>query len=469
MQTNIKSTLVLLAFLGIAVATQSCQEKEEPIKEEEQPISPNIEVNKWIKEVMDEVYLWLSEMRNPIANDAAPEDYFEALLNRPADRFSAIYPDYQALINSLQGVNKEAGYEFSLARESNENENVLAFVTYIKRNSPAAAAGIKRGDIIFQINGTQMTISNFRSLIGVIDQPHSVTSLRYDEASLRYIPQPAVNLTPVELAENPNFLDTIYTIDNQKIGYVVYHFFAPGIDGDPRRYDTEMDQIFGRFKAQGINHLILDLRYNGGGFASSATNLASLIAPNVTQNDVFSRTRFNSFLMGFPQLSDVKSNFSAKPENLGNTLSGNRVYIITSRRTASASELIINGLKPFMDVFLVGDRTVGKNVGSIAIEDEENPKNKYGLLPIISRSYNRDNQSEYAEGFAPNLPANELTQLNWRQFGDTNEYLLRLTLGQISTNLPQPRFNFVERIDVGSSIEDQTRFGKLIEDQIKMR
>jgi carboxyl-terminal processing protease len=467
MKFNIKTSLLLLAFLGFAITMQSCQEKEEPQKEE--PVSPNIIINAWIKEVMDEVYLWLSEMRSPIASSSEPEDYFESLLNRPTDRFSAIYPDYQELINSLQGVNKEAGYEFSLARESNDNENVLAFVTYIKKNSPAAAAGIKRGDIIFQINGAQLTLTNYRSLIGAIDETHSVAYYRYDDDNLRYVPQTAVTLQPIELSENPNFLDTIYTIGNQKIGYVVYHFFAPGIDGDPKKYDSQMDDIFGRFKAQGINHLILDLRYNGGGFASSATNLASLIAPNVTQTDVFSRTKFNSFLMGFSQLNDVKSTFTAKTQNLGNTLVGNRVYIITSRRTASASELIINGLKPYMNVFLVGDRTVGKNVGSIAIEDEENPDNKYGLLPIVSRSYNRDNQSEYAEGFAPNVPANELTQVNWKPIGDINEYLLRLTLGQISSDLPQPRFNFVERIELGSSIEDQVRYGRLIEDGIKLK
>ena len=467
MRLNIKLSQLVFFILAFAIALQSCQEKEEPKKEE--PVSPNVIINAWIKEVMDEVYLWLAEMKTPIAISSDPEDYFESLLNRPADRFSAIYPDYQELMNSLQGVNKEAGYEFSLARESNDNENVLAFVTYIKKNSPAAAAGIKRGDIIFQINGAQMTLNNYRNLLGAIDEPHSVAYYRYDDASLRYIPQSPVNLQTVELAENPNFLDTIYTIGNQKIGYLVYHFFAPGIDGDPKKYDSEMDNIFGKFKAQNINHLILDLRYNGGGFASSATNLASLIAPNVTETDVFSRTRYNSFLMGFSQLSNVRSNFISKPQNLGNSLNGNRVYIITSRRTASASELIINGLKPYMDVFLVGDQTVGKNVGSIAIEDEENPDNKYGLLPIISRSYNRDNQSEYSEGFAPNIPGNELTQINWRQMGDINEYLLRLTLGHISPNLPQPRFNFVERMDLGSSVEDQTRFGKLIEDGIKIR
>jgi carboxyl-terminal processing protease len=454
-----RSFLFLLVNFLISLALFSCREKEAPAP------SQNEQINTWIKEVMDEVYLWLDEMKPPIAKTSEPEDYFESLLNRPTDRFSAIYPDYQTLINSLQGISKEAGYEFALFRESNENENVIALINYTKKNSPAANAGLKRGDVIFQINGTILTVSNYRALISAIDKPHSVTFRRFDEAGLNFVPQPTINLEPVVLAENPNFLDTVYTIGNHKIGYVVYHFFAPGIDEDPKKYDAQMENIFGKFKAQGINHLIVDFRYNSGGYVSSAVNLASLIAPGVSTTDVFSKTRYNSFLMGFPQLSNVQTTFAAKSQNLGPILTGNRVYILTSRRTASASELIINGLKPYMDVFLIGEQTVGKNVGSIAIEDEENADNKYGLLPIVSRSYNKDDRSDYATGFPPNIPASEASQRRLLPLGDTNEYMLRVALGQITDLLPQPRLELIERLEIGSSLQRQTRFGRMIEDK----
>lgn len=449
--------LALLLFSGL-FTLNSCQD------DPELPADSPVLVNRWIKEIMDEVYYWLDDMKKPIAESSDPEDYFESLLFRPTDRFSEIFPDYQELINGLQGVSKEAGYEIGLVQESG-TQNVLAFVLYIKKGSPAEAQGLRRGDIITQINGTTMTTSNFRDVIARRSDNHSITYFRYFPESDQYQQQPTMNLQTVELAENPNFLDTIYTVNNQKIGYVVYHFFAPGVDGD-RRYDDQMDAIFGKFKNAGINHLIVDFRYNGGGFVNSAVNLASLIGPGVTSNDVFSKTKYNSFIMGFEQFRNVQTKFLDKAQNLGPTLTGNRLYVITSSRTASASELIINGLKPYMDVFLVGGKTVGKNVGSIPFEDEDNPANKYGLLPIVTMSFNRDDRSDYTNGFDPNIAISEFSQRNLLPLGDTQEYMLRTTLNQI-LGLPQGRVALMDRKEIGSSLNAQVRFGRMIEDKIK--
>jgi len=300
-------------------------------------------------------------------------------------------------------------------------------------------------------------------------EAHTISLFRYNSESASYGPLPSVDLTTTVLSEDPNFLDSIYTIGNQKIGYIVYHFFAPGIEGQSTRYDDEMDAIFAKFKAEGINHLILDFRYNGGGSQSSAVNLASLIAPGVTSIDILSKNKFNTFLTGFEPFKDVQIKFKSKSQNLGPILSGNKVYVITSSRTASASELIINGLRPYMDVFLVGGLTFGKNVGSFPIEDEENTANKYGLLPIVFKSFNKNDQSDYSNGFQPNIQGNELSQPTLLPFGDTNEFLLKLTLEQITGIPSADRIKMLDRIDLGSSIENQTRFGKLIDDQTKFK
>lgn len=453
----IKSLLLIFLILF----TFSCREDELPAVDP----GSNEAVNRWISDVMEQVYYWLDDLGTPVAENSDPEDYFESLLFRPTDRFSAIYPDYQELINSLNGVSLEAGYEFILYRENQSSNNVIAEISYIKKNSPAANAELRRGDVINKINGTQLTVDNFQDLLGEIDGTHTLSFLRFDEEAQGFESQNDVTLTAVQLAENPNFLDTIYTINNEKIGYVVYHFFAPGPGPDPV-YDLEMDEIFGRLKGESIDHLIVDFRYNGGGFVSSAVNLASLIAPGVGSTSVFSKTKYNKFLTDNVEgLSDAQTLFRNKAQNLGNTLEGNRVYILTSSRTASASELIINGLKPYMDVFIIGDQTTGKNVGSVAFQDDDNEENKYGILPIISQSFNSLDQSDYTTGFVPNITVRE-SQERLRPLGDVNELLLRTAISQI-TGIPSgSRFLPLNRRDVGSTLDNKSRAGTMVETPI---
>jgi C-terminal processing protease CtpA/Prc len=448
-------------FIFFIAINWSCKDKEEALPAP--VLDPKEITNNWILDVMSEVYYWLDDLGKPIDKKSDPEDFFEALLNRPTDRFSVIYPDYQELINGLSGISLEAGYEFQLYRQSSTSNNVIAEISYIKKNSPAALAGLKRGDVIQKINGSEMTIDNFREILGLREKQHTLTYISFDEGLNGFVSKPDVSLTPIQLAENPNFLDTIYTIGNQKIGYVVYHFFAPGSGEGNTSYDQEMDAIFANFKTSNINHLIIDFRYNGGGYVSSAVNLASLIAPGVNQNTIFSKTKYNSVVIAaVPELKDAKTAFKSKTQNLGNILSGNKVYILTSSRTASASELIINGLKPYMDIFLIGDKTTGKNVGSIALEDEKNPSNKYGLLPIVSQSFNSLDQSDYSTGFIPNITLKESTE-RLRPLGDTNELLLRTAISQITGTPPTGRFQQLDRLDVGSSLDSKIRSGHQIE------
>jgi len=227
----------------------------------------------------------------------------------------------------------------------------------------------------------------------------------------------------------------IHTND-KKIGYYIYNFFASGTTTNKEKYDDEMDAIFADFKSQGITDLILDLRFNSGGSEVSANNLASLIAPGINGSSVFFKRQYNekitSEIMQDPSADEfLVSRFQEKGNNIGNQLVNSTVYVLTSSRTASASELIINGLRPYMNVVLIGDVTYGKNVGSVSLYAENDPKNKWGMQPIIVKAFNSLDQSDYSAGFNPDLE-NKDNNLFIFPLGDLRESMLAQTLGYIT-------------------------------------
>jgi len=222
---------------------------------------------------------------------------------------------------------------------------------------------------------------------------------------------------------------SVIDLGTKKVGYLVYLQFLSA-------YDNKLREVFAQFKAQGVNELVLDLRYNGGGFISSAVTLSSLIVKNLSTNNVMYRDQWNKEITDF-YVARNGPNFFTKffnnePNNLG-TL--NRVFVLTSRSTASASELVMNSLLPYMEVIQIGQNTFGKNVGSITIQDETNPKRwQWGMQPIVLKTVNAQDKSEYGtvNGFAPkaeNVQADNV--LPFQPFGSRNETLLRVALNII--------------------------------------
>lgn len=424
MMKSIHSLKYTLAMVMLGAFTVACQDDAvEP--------SANAKVNAWIYDVMDEVYYWSDEMPAEVNKEQEPEAFYESL-HSAEDRFSYIVPEYQDLINSLNGISKEAGYEFDLFRVQ-DSDDVFAAIVYVKENSPASAAGLKRGDEIYKINGSQITVSNYKSLMGDISADHSIEYQRWNDESGAYEVQPQLDLQVVELAENPSFMDTVYAVGGKKIGYFVYNFFASGTDG---AYDKEVDQIMANFKSEGVNEVILDLRYNSGGSVASATNLASLLGKNIDDTKIFFENRWNKLLQEYWENNEngearLRQRFINKSEKVGESLSAGRLYILTGSNTASASELIINGLRPYMDVYLIGDQTVGKNVASIPFEDTDNPENSYGILPIVLMIFNSEGSSDYGDGFPPNFAVNEY-QFPLKALGDLEEPLLAQAVAHIT-------------------------------------
>jgi carboxyl-terminal processing protease len=442
-------SLLLLAVLSFS---GGCNKDE--------PVSEFNAVNNWVYDNMDFWYYWNAQLPSRPNKNQSPDLFFRSL-KVSEDRFSEIYDDYEEILNALEGVSKEAGYEFILYQESQNSSNLIAQVLYIKPESPASATSLKRGDIITHINDQQITIGNYRSLIRQTGENHSITyrPLTVVSSSDGSLGSPiTISINAVSYEENPNFLATIFDLGDKKAGYFVYNFFAPGI-GDGQQYNNQMDQIMADFKTQGITDLIVDLRYNGGGYVSASKNLASLIGKNIDNTKVYTRREYNQKVVDYFNLkqADLTEKFIVKADNIGNSLPGS-LYILTGSRTASASELVINGLRPFMNVTLIGKPTVGKNVGSIPIYKENDPKNRWIMLPIVAKSFNSSDQSEYGNGFIPEYSVDEGIYLF--PLGDPEEPLLSMALAQISDSpgrfaRPQTKNIFGERL--GTSLDFRHR------------
>lgn len=438
----------------------SCQNEDDPA-----PVSDNtanLHVNEWILENMEFWYLWSNEIPASPDKSLAPDEFFQSLLTDD-DRFSWIQDNYQDLLNSLQGISTEAGFEYVLYKEDGSN-NVIAQILYIKPGSPAENASLKRGDVITHINAEQLNTTNYQTVLkSITSESYSITYKPLLLAEQKFDTEKTATLSTVVYSEDPNYLSKVIEVDNKKIGYYVYNFFSSGTDQETEKYDGEMDQIFAGFKTNGITDLILDLRFNSGGSEASATNLASLIAPDANNNKIFFKKEYNSAvedeILADPTAgpSYLQRNLVVKSQNIGSQLSG-RVYVLTSSRTASASELVINGLSPYMDVFLIGDTTYGKNVGSISLYDEDDPENTWGMQPIVLKVYNSLDQSDYSQGFIPDIE-NKDNNLFLYPLGDVQEALLTKALEQITgAPISGRKAEVVESREViGHSLDEKKR------------
>lgn len=454
---------IILFLCSAFIIFSGCRRNVEPDPKKYEN-GTNASINNWIYDNMDLYYYWTDELPDKKIDEQDPEDFFYSLLSQK-DRFSWIQPNFQELLNSLQGVTLEAGYEFTLYNDVDRANGVVGQISYVKRDSPAKNAQLKRGDIFRQINGTPLTVSNYVSLIGATSKPHTLQVERYNPDIKDFENLGKLTLNTIQFAENPNLLDTVLIRNNKKIGYFVYNLFATGPTAKSDTYLQEMDEVFQRFKSQGIDHLVLDLRYNSGGAESATINLASLIGSNISNKDIFVKRDYNAGLKqayidqyGKESLDRM---FLSKSQNIGSSLKSPQLTVLTSSRTASASELLINGLDPFMDIFIIGDTTVGKNVGSTSFYEDDNDDNDWGMQPIITKSFNSLNQSDYSDGFYPDIPLkdNSLIKL---QLGDVNEALLKEAIIYLAGSDEASRKHTTPNMpakDIGSSLERKRSFG----------
>ncbi|MBP3256838.1 MAG: hypothetical protein J6M23_02410 [Bacteroidales bacterium] len=347
----------IFSILGALVLLTAC-EKKNP----EPEVNPVLYYsNTFAYNVMSTYYLWKDEVASQLKNWGLYDDAVAKVESSrySADKWTTLYEDYTAFESSVTGNGKSFGLDFGLFWADEAKTRIAAVVNYTYEGGPAQKAELGRGDIILTIDGQEMTKDNYAGLAGKLYEGGSVT--------LGLLGGRSVTLDAVQMYENP--VQTVLTFDNggKKYGYL--HFTGFTLDAC-----KDLEEVFQAFKEEGIQELILDLRYNGGGYAYTATALASMIAPAevVKAQKVFNRDVYNDLLGDdldsetlfsdeFSYTSSAGNKMTVKPLEVNPGVS--HLWVIVSGNTASASEALICGLKPYMDVTLVGQTTYGKFCG----------------------------------------------------------------------------------------------------------
>ncbi len=442
-----------LLFLGFSFVLISCSKDDNSIKNGETP-DPNaddVTAQNFMWQAMNLWYFWQADVNDladdRFASDAAyteflqtyddPESFYYDILLYGDDRFSFADEDYAVLVNSLSGISQSNGLEFGLGLIGDTGD-VFGYVQYIVPNSDAATKDIQRGEFFTRVDGVQLTVSNYRNLLY---GENSTYTLGMATVSNNTISDSAkeVTLTKIEnQAEDPILIAETLEVNGTNVAYLMYNRFLSS-------FNEDLNAAFAKFKADGATELILDMRYNPGGSVNTARLLSSMIYGTNT-NEVFIRQRWNDKIQA--QLSDdYLTDYFANTTGVTaiNTLNLSRVFVLATGDSASASELVMNGLAPYIDVIHIGETTRGKNEFSITLvddednayiyssdrEDEINPDNLWGLQPLVGRNENADGFYDYTSGLEPDIELPEdLTNLG--VLGDVNEPLLARALQEIS-------------------------------------
>jgi C-terminal processing protease CtpA/Prc len=446
---------ISILFLGIYAVLISCN-KDDDITING-PDGASVSVQDFMWKAMNIWYFWQSDVvdladdRFPtneeyfefLASEQDPADFFNNKLRFSEDRFSFYNEDYKTITDNLiSGITRSNGLEFGLFYYGDNTTDLYGYVRYIVPNSDASTKDISRGELFFAVDGQSLNENNFRDLL--FGKNATYTLNMADIADGVITPNDkSVELTKQDgLLENPLFIAKSFDINNQKIGYLMYNGFT-------QKFDEDLNDAFGQFVADGVTDLILDFRYNPGGSSNSSRLLASMVFSTNT-NNLYIRQRWNEKLQDVfseEQLADYFADRTPAGTAI-NTLNLNRVYVLTTNSSASASELVINGLDPYIEVIKIGTTTKGKNEFSITLVDDPerdglpfvytpsrenkiNPDNSWAIQPLVGRTENSVGFSDYTAGFEPDIELREDLE-NLGVLGDENEPLLARAIQEIT-------------------------------------
>lgn len=400
-----------------------------------------VEANRFVSDAMSDYYYWVDEMPDlDYTKQPDTEDFFYDLLSSK-DRFSYISSDADATLGNFQGQYTDFGWEFLLSFLSSNKDTVVAIISYVYDDSPAAAAGVKRGDVVFAVDGTVMTAANFRTLFSSASSGN-FSAFRVEDKQLNTV---SYAMTAAQITKNPVAVTNVFTQpDGSKVGYLFYTSYSYA-------FNSDLIAAFKNFKEEGVTDIVLDLRYNTGGDLDALSCLVDMLAPAsaVEAKSEYLYYEFNKTLQSDPAYSREATglHFSTDP---GVNLDLSKLVVLVGSDTYSASEATIWALKPYLDVKLIGTTTGGKNSMMYVMSPADftfaqtgkpyysSSINNWLIMPIVAIYKNATGETfdtSRGYGLSPDFEVADLSELltvGAKQIGDPEENLLSAALSYLA-------------------------------------
>lgn len=456
---RLKLTLYCLIISGYVITGCTKEEGNSDNSGDKSKITEETRyANRFAREALEIYYYWNEEISKDL-NQLDPEKNSDPIATvekiryhdgtDEIDKWTMLTDNMDEFTSSVEGVTTTYGYTPKVYLLSEDSNEVIAAVAFVSENSPAEKAGIKRGDLIYKIDGKTLTTENYLDLFYSSQIKLSLAKLVGNTIT----PTTELSLEAVKMYENPILCDSVYNFNGKKVGYLAYSSFD-------LKSIPELINICKEFKNEGIKELILDLRYNGGGYVITENVLASMFAPqvNVTNKDVFEKEDYNEFFTKYYEqegistitrfqteynYEDMDLNVSTKDANIGLE----KIYGIITGNSASASEALLSGLMPYMDIELIGEQSHGKYCTGwmLAAEDayDKVPQviKDWGIYVMVSIYKNVNDETPcMPNGLKPNVEAEvKDNPLETYQLGDENEAMLRVALEKAGKVYPASR------------------------------
>lgn len=374
----------------------------------------------WIDSLMREEYLWYKDIPSSenLNYFSEPATFLNSLLSSLDDGYSRI--------DSLYDVPETGyGFDYTLYSIADNDTAYNALVTYIMPGSPAEEAGLKRGEWIMMVDNEYITKKNEtiltegtakKLLVGTYDETtdeegETVGFVKAD----RETQLPATR----DIQDKDIPVCQVLEQNGKHIGYMLYNTFSPDNADEVQQYAQQ-------FKDSNVSDVVLDLRYNAGGDMESVELMAAILAPANQMGNALAQLKYSDKKSTKDRTLTLDESLLQGTANLGLT----RLYVLTSTTTAGASEMLINCLQPYMDVFIVGEKTKGQTV---ATEPFCSQKHSYCLRPVVCEVFNAQGTADYASGFTPDEQVGSLSNLaTVLPFGDPNETLLAKAIALIN-------------------------------------